>query len=263
MLSCFLEGNPMGTVIRENLGNCAILTLNRPNVLNAITSELLDQLDAELDLIESDSSRALILTGAGRGFCPGTDLREPPSDLKTRIDHVHALIERLVNFPKLSVAAINGMALGGGLELALACSFRVAVADAKLGLPEIKIGLMPSYGGTQLLPRLIGAARAQEMMLSGEPISAEEALPIGLVNRTCATGSDVVQLAHNFIQPMCSKSFVPQQAIRRALNAGANMPLKQALAHEFGEVNALSKSEDCIEGVMSFIEKRDPLWKDS
>lgn len=252
----------MSTIIRENLGNCAILRMNRPDVLNAITTELLDRLDEELDLIENDDSRAIILTGTGRGFCPGTDLREPPTDIETRIDHVHALIERLVNFPKLSVAAINGIAVGGGLELALACSFRVAVTDAKLGLPEIKIGLMPSYGGTQLLPRLIGAARAEEMMLSGESITAEEGLPIGLINRLCPTPPEVVQLAHDFIQPMCTKSFVPQQAIRRAIREGANLPLRQALAHEFEVMEPVSKSEDCIEGVMSFIEKREPLWKD-
>ncbi len=252
----------MSTVVRENLGNCAILTLNRPEVLNAITTEMLDRLNEELDAIESDGSRAVILTGQGRGFCPGTDLREPPTDIKTRIDHVHALIERLVNFPKLSVAAVNGLALGGGLELALACSFRVAVADAKLGLPEIKIGLMPSYGGTQLLPRLIGAARAREMMLSGESVTAEDALPIGLINQICSSPAEVLQLAHDFIQPMCTKSFVPQRAIRRAIGEAANMPLKQALAHEFEVMEAVSKSEDCVEGVMSFIEKREPVWKD-
>lgn len=252
----------MTTILRENLGNCAVLTMNRPDVLNAITTELLDRLNDALDEIEKDDSRALILTGAGRGFCPGTDLREPPTDIKARIDHVHTLIERLINFPKLSVAAINGLALGGGLELALACSFRVAVADAKLGLPEIKIGLMPSYGGTVLLPRLIGAGPAKEMMLSGESTSAEAALPLGLINRICVNASSVVQLAHDFIQPMCTKSLVPQQAIRRAIDEGAQLSLKQGLAHEFELLGPVSSSQDCMEGVMSFIEKREPSWKD-
>jgi len=247
---------------RDNIGNCAILTMNRPEALNAITTEMLDQMEAHLDDIEQDDSRAFILTGTGRAFCPGTDLKEPPTDVKARIDHVHGIIERMVNFPKLSVAAINGLAMGGGLELALACSFRVAVADAKLGLPEIKIGLMPAYGGTQLLPRLVGEARAEEMMLSGEPVSGEEGLTMGLVNRSCSSADEVVQLAHDFVQPMCTKSLVPQQAIRRAIREGAGMPLKTALAHEFEIMEVVSKSEDCVEGVMSFIEKRKPTWKD-
>lgn len=252
----------MSIVTRQTNENCAILTLNRPDVLNAINTEMLDLLEQHLDDIEKDDTRAVILTGTGRGFCPGTDLREPPTDIKARIDHVHGLIARLVAFPKLSVAALNGLALGGGLELALACNFRVAARDAKLGLPEIKIGLMPSYGGTQLLPRLIGEARAQEMMLSGEPVSAEDALHIGLINRICASPEEVVQVAKDFIQPYCRHSLVPQQAIRRAIREGAGMGLKEALAHEFEIMEPVSKSEDCVEGVMSFIEKRAPVWKD-
>jgi len=151
----------MAVIERTDLGNCAVLTMNRPSSLNAITTEMLEQLDHELDVIEQDSTRAFLLTGTGRGFCPGTDLKEPPKDTQQRINQVHQLVLRMVNFSKLSVAAINGLALGGGLELAMACNFRVAAPEAKLGLPEIKIGLMPAYGGTALLPRLVGSARAE------------------------------------------------------------------------------------------------------
>lgn len=252
----------MSVLIRKNVGNCAVLTMNRPHALNAITSEMLDLLEQHLDDIEKDDSRALILTGTGRGFCPGTDLKEPPRDPRARIEHVHNIVLRLVEFPKLSVAAINGLALGGGLELALSCNFRVAASAARLGLPEIKIGLMPAYGGTVLLPRLVGAARAEEMMLSGEPVPAEAALEIGLVNRVCDTPEQVVQLAHDFVQPYCTHSLVPQQAIRRAIREGAQLPLQEALAHEADIMDGVSASEDCIEGVMSFIEKRPPEWKD-
>jgi enoyl-CoA hydratase len=175
---------------------------------------------------------------------------------------VHQIVIRLVEFPKLSVAAINGLALGGGLELALACNFRVAVKEAKLGLPEVRIGLMPAYGGTVLLPRLVGSARAEQMMLSGESIAADDALAIGLVNRVCATPDEVVRLAHDFVQPFCSHSLVPQQAIRRAIREGEQLPLQEALAHEADIMDGVSSSEDCIEGVMSFIEKRPPQWKD-
>ena len=253
----------MPVVEREQLGNCAVLRLNRPESLNAITTQMLDELEVHLDAIESDeNSRAVILTGEGRGFCPGTDLKEPPSDVEARIRHVHALLLRMVRYPKIIVAAINGLAMGGGLELALACTFRVAVKDAKLGLPEIKIGLLPSYGGTVLLPRLVGAGAAEAMMLSGEPVSGDEALAMGLVNRLSAEPASVVQDAHDFVQAYCTHSLVPQRAIRRAILEGASLGLEDALAHEWSILQEVSASEDCIEGVMSFIEKRPPNWKD-
>lgn len=252
----------MNVLERTDIGNCAVLTMNRPDSLNAITTQMLDTLEEQLDIIENDDSRAFILTGTGRGFCPGTDLKEPPSDVKQRIDHVHGIILRIVEFPKLSVAAINGLALGGGLELAMACHFRVACTAAKLGLPEIKIGLMPAYGGTVLLPRLVGAPRAEAMMLSGESLMAEDALSIGLVNAVCGTPDEVVAHAHEFMQAYCNHSLVPQQAIRRAIREGAQLPLHEALPHEFNIMETVSGSEDCVEGVMSFIEKRPPVWKD-
>lgn len=252
----------MSVLERSDIGNCAVLTMNRPASLNAINTEMLDKLEEHLDVIERDDSRAFILTGTGRGFCPGTDLKEPPTDTQQRIDHVHSIIIRMVEFPKLSVAAINGLALGGGLELAMACNFRVASACAKLGLPEIKIGLMPAYGGTALLPRLVGAAHAEAMMLSGESLSAAEAEAIGLVNATCETPEEVVSHAHAFMQAYCNYSLVPQQAMRRAIREGLQLPLAQALPHEATIMQKVSASEDCVEGVMSFIEKRSPVWKD-
>lgn len=252
----------MSVLERTDLGNCAVLTMNRPQSLNAITTEMLELFEEHLDAIEQDDSRAFLLTGTGRGFCPGTDLKEPPKDTQQRIAQVHALVQRMVEFPKLSVAAINGLALGGGLELAMACNFRVAAREATLGLPEIKIGLMPAYGGTVLLPRLVGAARAEAMMLSGEPLTADEALEAGLVNELCDTPADVAQAAHDFIQSYCNFSLVPQQAIRQAIREGLQLPLAEALPHEARIMERVSASEDCIEGVMSFIEKRQPSWRD-
>ena len=252
----------MAVLNRTTLGNCAVLTMNRPDSLNAITSEMLELFERHLDDIEADDSRALILTGTGRGFCPGTDLKEPPEDPKARIAHAHALITRLVEFPKISVAAINGLALGGGLELALGCTFRVAARDAALGLPEIKIGLMPAYGGTVLLPRLVGEQQALKMMLSGEPVTAEAALDMGLVEDVCATPADVVQTAGDYVQQFVRHSRVPQQAIRQVIREGTTLTLGAALAHESEIMDTVSASEDCIEGVMSFIEKREPKWKD-
>lgn len=252
----------MPVLTRDTIGNCAVLTMNRPESLNAITTEMLDLFERHLDDIERDDSRALILTGTGRGFCPGTDLKDPPSDPKARIRHAHELIMRLVEFPKLSVAAINGLALGGGLELALGCTFRVAAREATLGLPEIKIGLMPAYGGTVLLPRLIGEQRALQMMLSGEPVSADDARELTLVNATCDSAADVVQCAHDFVQQFTRHSLVPQRAIRRTIREGAALSLRDALAHESEVMDDVSASDDCVEGVMSFIEKREPRWQD-
>jgi enoyl-CoA hydratase/carnithine racemase len=246
----------------DSIGNCAVLTLNRPDSLNAITTDMLDLFERHLDTIEKDDSRALIITGTGRGFCPGTDLKEPPEDPAARIKHAHGLILRLLEFPKPSVAAINGLALGGGLELALGCTFRVAAREAALGLPEIKIGLMPAYGGTVLLPRLVGEQRALEMMLSGDAISADAALDMGLVSRVCDSPGEVVQLAHDFAQAFTRHSLVPQKAIRRIIREGAELSLRDALAHESDIMGGVSASEDCMEGVMSFIEKREPEWKD-
>lgn len=252
----------MSDLNRDSIGNCAILTMNRPDSLNAITTEMLDLFEQHLDAIEQDDSRALIITGTGRGFCPGTDLKQPPDDPKARIEHAHQLITRLLEFPKLSVAAINGLALGGGLELALGCTFRVAARDATLGLPEIKIGLMPAYGGTVLLPRLVGEQKAMEMMLSGDAVSADAALDMGLVNGVCERPDEVVQLAHDFAQTFTRHSMVPQNAIRRVIREGAELTLREALAHESEIMDGVSASEDCLEGVMSFIEKREPVWKD-
>ena len=251
----------MAVLSRHSIGNCAVLTMNRPESLNAITSEMLDLFEQHLDEIETDNSRAVILTGTGRGFCPGTDLKEPPEDPRARIKHAHDLIVRLVEFPKISVAAINGLALGGGLELALGCTFRVAAREATLGLPEIKIGLMPAYGGTILLPRLIGEHQAMEMMLSGDAVTAGAALDMGLISDTCDSPSEVVQCTHEFVQKFVRHSLVPQQAIRRIIREGTDLSLQDALARESEIMDEVSASEDCIEGVMSFIEKRNPAWK--
>ncbi len=252
----------MSVLSLTTIDDCAVLTMNRPESLNAITSEMLDLFNSHLDTIETDDSRAVILTGTGRGFCPGTDLKQPPEDPKRRIEHAHELIVRLVEFPKPSVAAINGLALGGGLELALGCTFRVAAVAATLGLPEIKIGLMPAYGGSVLLPRLVGQQAALRMMMSGDPITAAEALDMGLIDMLCASPGEVVQRACDYAGQFTRHSLVPQREIRRAIREGRELSLHDALAHESAIMDTVSASEDCIEGVLSFLEKREPRWKD-
>ena len=253
----------MSEVLYRRSDDCAVLTLNRPAALNTITNEMLSQLEQHLDRIEHDDSRALVLTGSGRAFCAGTDLNQWHGDPQQRLLRVHALLRRLLDFPKISIAAINGLALGGGLEFPLTCTFRVARRGAKLGLPEVKLGLLPAYGGTQLLPRLVGATRALEIMLSGEAIDAATALSIGLLNRVCEDDEDVVELACALARSCSRHSLVPQRAIRRAVHEGLVLPLEDALELERELVREVSASADTLEGVTAFLEKRAPRWKDA
>jgi enoyl-CoA hydratase/carnithine racemase len=253
----------MSVVLFRRMGECAVLTLDRPSALNTISNEMLTELEQHLDRIEHDASRALVITGAGRAFCAGSDLNEWHGDTQQRLVRVHALVRRLLHFPKISVAAINGLALGGGLEIPLACTFRVARQGARLGLPEIKLGLLPAYAGTQLLPRLVGATRALEIMLSGEPVDAATGLEIGLLSRVCADDEDVVELACNLARSCARHSLVPQRAIRRAVREGLSLPLDDAMALERELVREVSASADTLEGVNAFLEKRAPLWTDA
>lgn len=246
----------------EHRGECAILRLNRPESLNSISDALLGALEEQIDALEAAPCRALVLTGTGRAFCAGTDLKESHSIPEERMQRVHALVRRLRNYAKPSIAAINGLALGGGLELALACTFRVARADAKLGLPEVKLALLPAYAGTQLLARLIGESRALEMMLSGDPIDGIRAEQIGLVNKVVSAETDVVAAACELAASFTRHSMVPQRAILRAVREGMEMSLEGGMALERTLVSAVSGSADTLEGVSAFLEKRTPRWSD-
>lgn len=253
----------MNTVVRHTHGCCAVLTLARPDALNAITNPMLAELDAHLSEIAGDATRALILTGQGRAFCAGSDLKERRDDVARRLETVHALVERLQQFPKISVAAINGAAFGGGLELAMACTFRVAHASARLGLPEIKLGVMPVYGGTQLLPRLIGERRALRMMLDGEPVDADTALAWGLVDRTVAAPEALLDSALELATACSRYGLLAQQGIRQALREGMRLELAAALRLE-REIGArVAATNDAREGVRAFVEKCAPLFSDS
>ena len=246
----------------EHRGECAILRLNRPESLNSISDALLGALEEQIDALEAAPCRALVLTGTGRAFCAGTDLKESHSIPEERMQRVHALVRRLRNYAKPSIAAINGLALGGGLELALACTFRVARADAKLGLPEVKLALLPAYAGTQLLARLIGESRALEMMLSGDAIDGIRAEQIGLVNKVVSAETDVVAAACELAASFTRHSMVPQRAILRAVREGMEMSLEGGMALERALVGEVSGSADTLEGVSAFLEKRTPRWSD-
>jgi enoyl-CoA hydratase len=176
---------------------------------------------------------------------------------------MHRLIERFRAYPKPTVAAINGLAFGGGLEIALACDFRVAAPGVQVGLPEVKLGLIPLYGGTALLPRLVGESRALELMLGGDPITTEQALQWGLVNRLSGSVEDLLDTACTFARSMSRHSALPTRTLKRLLRpAKPHDDLAEALAAEAREGMAVHRSEDAKEGIAAFLEKRKAVFRD-
>jgi enoyl-CoA hydratase len=243
----------------------ALLTLDRTAVLNALNFELLRDLGVALDQVASGDGRALLVTGAGdRAFCAGADINELMGrSLRAQREGAafgRSVFTKLDTLPIPSIALINGYAFGGGLELALACTFRLAARVATLGLPEIKLGLIPGYGGTQRLPRMIGEARALEMILTGRTVEAEEAERIGLVNR--GVEGDLIEAGKRFAREMTGYSLSAMRLARDAVHRGLAFPLKEGLEIE-ADLNTLAfQSADAVEGMMAFLDKRKPVFRD-
>ena len=211
----------------------AVVRLMRPRSLNALSGPLLDELDSALDRLAAlPELRVIVLTGSEACFSVGADLKEPIADIGQRVARMHRMVERLAEFPAISIAAIEGWALGGGLELAMACTFRVAAPGAKLGLPEIRLGVIPSYGGTQLTPRLLGSARALELLCFGEPVDAVQAEKIGLINWIADETGGAVALALDQAAVLADRSMPALAAARQAVREGQSLPLREALAVE-------------------------------
>ena len=243
----------------------ALITLDRTAVLNALNFELLRDLEAALDQVAGGDARALLVTGAGdRAFCAGADINELMGrSLRAQREGAafgQVVFAKLCALPIPSIALINGYAFGGGLELALACTFRLAGPAARLGLPEIKLGLIPGYGGTQRLPRLIGEARALEMILTGRTVEAEEAARIGLVNRIVE--GDLLEAGRSFAREMTGYSLAALALARDAVHRGLAFPLKEGLEIE-ADLNTLAfQTADAVEGMLAFLEKRKPVFRD-
>jgi len=247
----------------------AIITLNRPEKLNSFTFEMLDELDAALDAIEKDDKiLVIIITGEGRAFCVGSDLQERlqrqtmdariAGDLfLTKLRELNRKIEIL---GRPVIAAMNGHAIGGGLELALACDLRVLSTKAKIGFSEVKVGTIPSAGGTQRLPRLVGSGFAKELLFLGELIEAESAYRMGIVNRIKPPEevlTEAVNLAHIIIR----RAPLAVRMVKFAVNTGLKVDLESGLDLEASFAAALSDTEDRKEGTRAFAEKRDPCFK--
>jgi enoyl-CoA hydratase/carnithine racemase len=234
--------------------------------LNLVTVELTRRLDSVLAGIETDDEvRCVILTGTGdRAFCAGSDVKEFES-LRGRVGEGKLLLEkavyrRLARLPVPTIAAIQADALGGGLELALCADLRVADQRAKLGLPEVRLGVMPGSGGTQRLPRIVGPARAKEMILMGEILDAADAAAIGLLNRLAPSGL-VMDVAVDMAKTIAARGPVAVREAKRAIDIAGDLPLDQGLAHELDASERIFSSEDMIEGAQAFFEKRPPRFK--
>jgi enoyl-CoA hydratase/carnithine racemase len=248
--------------------NVALLTIDNPPV-NALSQQVTAELMAHLTALENDPDvRVLLITGAGeRAFMAGADIKEFPGLMSGKINAAarfakngHRMFNALDNFPKPTVAVVNGLALGGGCELALACDFRIAADTAQFGLPEIKLGIFPGGGGTQRLPRLIGESRAKELMFLGDPISAQEAQKIGLANRV-APLAGLMEEAFAFAKKLSSRPGVAQELIKQAVNRGMQVSLEEGLLIEADLFARVFVTEDAREGVSAFIEKRKAQFK--
>ena len=245
----------------EKTKHVGTVTFNRPKVLNALNRQTMDELDALLTEVRNDPDiRVLILTGAGdRAFIAGADINElanltPMTGPETSL-HGQAVLRKLETLGKPSIAAINGFALGGGCELALACSIRLASRTAKFGQPEVKLGIIPGYGGSQRLARLCGKGVAHELCLSGEMISAEEAQRLGLVNHVYEP-EELLKAAQSLAGKIAANGPIAVQLTMEAIERGLEMSLEQGLFLEAALFGRSCATQDMREGTRAFLEKR-------
>jgi enoyl-CoA hydratase len=250
----------------ERDGAVAVVTVNRPKVLNALNTQTLDELRrAILEMKRDDAVRAVVLTGAGdKAFVAGADINELATQTPiTGREHAIAgqhVLDLLEHMGKPVIAAINGYALGGGCELAMACTIRIAADTAKLGQPEINLGLIPGYAGTQRLARIVGRGRALELLLTGDQVTAQEAHRLGLVNRV-VPAAELMAEAKKLAAALAAKAPIAVRYILDAVHKGLEMPFPQAQIFEATLFGLVASTEDMREGTRAFLEKRKPEFK--
>jgi enoyl-CoA hydratase len=254
-----MTGGPIRVETHEGIRT---LTVDRPEKLNALNAAVLEMLDVRLAEAQNETDlRCVIVTGAGdKAFIAGADIGElsrlTPLDGREHARRGQALLDRIENLPFPSIAAINGFAYGGGLELALACTLRVASENARMGLPETSLGILPGYGGTQRLARLLGKAKAAELVLTAEKgITAAEALRLGLVNRVVPAGQALAS-ALGLAQTIAKNGPIACRYALEAIRRGVEMPLAEGLAYEATLFGLCASTEDMKEGMKAFLEKR-------
>ena len=248
---------------REN--SIGVLTINRPKVLNALNWDTLRELRKFLEeMLPGEELKALIVTGAGdKAFVAGADIAQMNSmsarEFKEYVDYAHKVYDLLEDDPSPSIAAINGYALGGGCELALACDIRIASEKAKMGFPEVKLGIFPGWGGTQRITRVLGLGKTKELVFTGEMIDAQEALRIGLIEKMVPPEETMTE-ALSLAGSIAKRGPLAVQLSKTAINAGSEMDLQKALLLEKTLVSLCFDSADRVEGMQSFLEKREPSF---
>jgi enoyl-CoA hydratase/carnithine racemase len=251
----------------ERRGPVGVLLIDRADRRNALSRDTLYALGRlTRELVEDPSVRAIVITGAGdKAFCAGADLKErqgmSDDDVRFQVGLYRSELAIIDKSPKPVIAALNGVAFGGGLEIALLCDMRVAAPHAEIGLPETTLGIIPGAGGTQRLPRIVGEARAKEIILLGRKLTAAEALAIGLVNRVSPEGTPVLDDTIAWIEPIASGAPIAQSAALRAIDASFDVSLEHGLELERVFYDETLRSEDRREALKAFAEKRKPAFK--
>ena len=257
---------PYANLLVDCVDGLAVLTVNRPDRLNALNGETLDALSSFFaDAGTAGNVSAVIVTGSGeKSFVAGADIEEVsgfgPLEGRRWGLRGQALLHQIESLEKPVIAAINGYALGGGLELAMACHLRVASSNARLGQPELKLGIVPGFGGTQRLPRIVGKGLALEMLLTGDPIDAKRALAIGLVNRVVEP-EDLMEEAKALAARILRNGPMAIGLTLQAVNRGMEMPLAEALEWEVAQYALSCATDDVKEGTRAFLEKRRPRFR--
>ncbi len=247
-------------------GDVLTIAIHRPNALNALNAQIIDEIDKVLTEVKNDNRISLIIfTGTGeKSFCAGADLHELQDlsyfEAKRLLEKGQSVFRKIELLDKPSIAAVNGYALGGGFELALACSIRVASSNAKFALPEVKLGMIPGYGGTQRLPRLIGKAKALELLLTGKRFGAEEAKELGIVTQVVEP-DHLLTAAAQLADEILENSQVAISLVLQAVERGLDLSMEHALALETTLDAAAIASEEQREGLAAFMEKRKPFFR--